>query len=153
MVTKYKKRLQALTTLVKRESNELVSERADLARALALLKRHETAMHDAGERVNATEAAIRSSLKQGDAVELDALQALRGYQHECHSILVQARAVHARSDAAARQLEQTVARRRAGIRAVERVSLRIGGQLTRESERQTGLEIEETWLQRRGLDR
>lgn len=153
MTDKFRKRLRALATLVKRDDYELVSERADLARALTLLRRHETALHEAGERVETTEVALRSALHGGDQLELASVQALRGYHHECQVALTQARSVYARSDAAATQLEQVVARRKAGIRAVERAVQRIDVEQTREVERQTGREQEDSWLQRRGSER
>jgi plasmid maintenance system killer protein len=142
------KRIKAVRTVIRRDEHELDAEKKDMERALRLLRKHEEEKALADEELREIERRMRECIDEDGTLSLHALQQWRRYLPEALQRLRQAETTHRRSEVAAEQTTRVVVRRKAAIRAAEKVRDRLAKERRRHEERQTDKEIDADWLRR-----
>ena len=143
-----RKRITALRSVIKRDEHQLATEKDDMTRALQLLRKHEQEMSSADDQLRDVESKMRECIGEDGTLSLTSLDRWRRYLPEVQRRHRQARETTSRSEVAVDQTTQAVTRRRAGIRAVEKVRDRLSAARRKEDDREAAKEIDATYLQR-----
>ena len=143
-----RKRIKALRSVIKRDEHQLATEKDDMTRAVQLLRKHEREMSNADDQLRDVESKMRECIGEDGVLSLGALDRWRRYLPEVQRQHRQASETKSRSEVAVDQTTQAVTRRRAGIRAVEKVRDRLSAARRKEDDREAAKEVDATYLQR-----
>jgi hypothetical protein len=142
------KRIKAVRTIIKRDEHELEVEKSDMERALHLLRKHEDEEFLAQEELKDVERSMRECIDEDGSLSLHALQRWRRYLPEARRKHRQAATTRQRSATAVEQTTRVVVRRKAGLRAAEKLGDRLVRERRVDEERQIGKDNDADWLAR-----